>query len=123
MSKKARNSNRREAGDSLIELLAAVAIISIALTTFIVSLSTGAMGVRNSNRLTTANNLALSQLETVKGAEYDNTGSTYATISAPANYGVLLSAQVISPGLQQITVTISYDASTLVTLSDYKAER
>ncbi|HEY90164.1 MAG TPA: hypothetical protein G4N98_10650 [Thermoflexia bacterium] len=123
MSRESRRQNRRETGDSLIELLAAVAIISIALTTFIVALSTGALGVRHSNRLTTANNLALSQLETVKGLEYDNTGTTYAAISAPANYGVLLSTQVISPGLQQLTVTITYAADPLVTLSDYKVER
>lgn len=122
MSRELRCQNRRETGDSLIELLAAVAIISIALTTFIVALSTGAMGVRNSHRLTTANNLALSQLETVKGEEYA-AGGAYSTISAPANYVVLLNTQVISPGLQQITVTITYDADTLITVSDYKVER
>ena len=113
---------RHEAGDSLIELLVALAIISIALSVFVLSLSTGVMGVRNSNRLTTANNLALSQLETVKGADYD-AGGSYSTISTPANYGILLSTHVISSGLQQITVTISYNGADLVSVSNYKVNR
>ena len=106
MSQPTDTTTRREAGDSLIELLAAVAIISIALTTFIVSLSTGAMGVRHSNQMTQANNLALSQLETIKGASYD-AGGTYSMISTPNNYTLQLDTEVISSGLQQITVTVT----------------
>ena len=111
-----------EAGSSLVEILVAVAIIALTLTVLITALSTGALAVRNANRLTTANNLSASQLEVVKGADYDP-GGGYDIIPAPEGYSVLTSADVITTGLQQVTVTVSYEGETLMIISNHKVDR
>ncbi len=116
-----RQEARDEAGDSLIEILAAVAIISTALVVLIAALSTGAFGVRNAGWLTTATNLAANQLETIKAAPYDPTGA-YPLVSASPGYTVTISSQVIITGLQQVTVTVAYEGGAFV-VSNYKVER
>jgi Tfp pilus assembly protein PilV len=110
-----------ESGASLVEILVAVAIISSALTIFVAALSTGAFAVRTSNRLTTATNLASVQLETIKAAPYNPAG--YAAMSAPSNYAINISSSVIITGLQQVTVTVSYQGDSLVTVGNYKVNR
>jgi general secretion pathway protein I len=112
---------RGESGESLIELLIAVAIISMALVAFIVSLSTGAMGVGHTTRRTTALNLATSQLEMIKSAAYNSAG--YTPIAAPPGYTVQLAATEIAVGLQQVTTTVRYDGDVLVRISNYKVDR
>ena len=111
----------KESGDSLVEVLVAVAIISAALVILVASLSTGAFGVRTANRLTTATNLTSAQLESVKGAPYDAAGA-YPLVSAPPGYTVTVSTDVITTGLQIVTVTVSYEGGDL-TVSNYKVDR
>ncbi|MDY7079507.1 MAG: hypothetical protein SXV54_21600 [Chloroflexota bacterium] len=111
-----------QSGDSLVEILAAVAIISLTLATFVTALSTGAFGVRTADQLTTANNLAASQLETIKGANYDAAG-LYPLVAMPPSYAVVVSSNVIATGLQQVTVTVSYQGEVLALVSNYKVDR
>jgi prepilin-type N-terminal cleavage/methylation domain-containing protein len=106
-----------QSGDSLVEVLVAVAIISAALVILVASLSTGAFGVRAANRLTTATNLAAAQLETIKGAPYNPAG--YPSID-PSR--VVVNSQVITTGLQIVTVTVSCEGGDL-TVSNYKVDR
>jgi len=113
--------SRKQAGDSLIELLAALAIISMGLVVLIAALSTASFGVRTSNRLTTATNLAANQLEAIKAAPYDAAGA-YPLVGASPGYTVTISSQVIAGGLQQVTVTVTYDGGA-VTVSNYKVDR
>ncbi len=115
------DSRSQEAGDTLIEILAAVAIISMALVVLVSALSTGAFGVRNAGRLTTATNLAAGQLETIKAAPYDAAGA-YPLIGASPGYTVTISSRVVITGLQQVTVTVAYDGGAVV-VSNYKVER
>ena len=110
-----------QSGDSLVEVLVAVGIISAALVILVASLSTGAFGVRLSNQRTTATNLAAVQLESVKGAPYDPAGA-YPLIDASPGYTITLDSRVISPGLQAVTVTVTYDGGD-VTIGNYKADR
>jgi type II secretory pathway pseudopilin PulG len=117
---KVRN-RKSEAGASLVEILVAIGILALALVVFIAGLSTGSFAVRASNRLTTANNLAAAQLETIKGAVY-NAGGAYPLVAAPPGYAISLSSSVISTGLQQMTVTVSY-AGGAVVVSNYKVDR
>lgn len=112
---------RSEAGDSLVEVLVAVAIISMALVILVASLSTGAFGVRVSSQLTTATNLVTAQMETIKGAPYD-AGGAYPLVSAPSGFTVITSTSVISPGLQMVTVTIAYEGGEL-TVTNLKVDR
>jgi type II secretory pathway pseudopilin PulG len=111
-----------ERGTTLVEILVALAIIASTLTIFIVALSTGAFGVRTAERLTTANNLAASQLESIKGATYDAAG-VYAPIPAPPGYAIAVTSSEVVTGLQQITVTVSLQGETLTTVSNYKVNR
>lgn len=98
-----------------------MAIISMALVVLITALSTASFGVHTSNRLTTATNLAASQLETIKAAPYDAAGA-YPLISTSPGYTITISSQVIITGLQQVTVTVAYEGGTVV-MSNYKVER
>jgi type II secretory pathway pseudopilin PulG len=111
----------RESGATLVEILVAVAIIASALVIFIAALSTGAFAVRTSDRLTTATNLAASQLETIKAALYNPGG--YSTIAAPAGYTITTTSSELGAGLQQITVTVSFGGDQLVTVSNYRVNR
>jgi type II secretory pathway pseudopilin PulG len=106
----------------LIEVVVAMAIIAMALSVLITALSTGAFGVRTSNRLGRANNLAASQLETIKGSAYDAAGA-YPIVAYPPDYDVSLSHHIVSPGLQHITVSVAYQGETLAVVSNYKVDR
>ena len=115
-------------GDTLIEILVAIAIITVALTVFVTSLSTGAIGVGMARDLARANNLALSQLESVKAQTYAvpaycGDEGAYATIAAPAPFSVATAACELHPGLEVITVTVTLPGSTLVALSNYRIDR
>jgi len=112
----------REAGTTLIELLVALAIIVLAVAVFITGLSTGSMAVKATDQLTTANHLTAVQLETIKSATYD-AGGAYSLVSTPPGYAISLRSSEIKPGLQQVTVTVSYQGRPLTTISDYKVNR
>ncbi len=118
-------------GDTLVEILVAIAIITVALTVFVTSLSTGAFGVGVARDLTRANNLALSQLESIKAQPYATPAycgdvATYATIAAPASYAVAVETcelEGVDSGLEVVTVTVAHQGETLVTLSNYRIDR
>ena len=115
-------ASRSESGASLVEILVAVAIIAIVLVVFISALSTGSMGVGLATRRTTATNLAAIQLESIKAESYD-AGGAYGMVDRPTNYEIVLATSVITTGLQQVTVTVSYDGEALIELSNYKIDR
>jgi len=116
-----------EIGASLVEILVAAAIIASALVIFIAALSTGAFAVHTSKSLTTANNLAAAQLESIKAQPYTIPSScgatdTYARIAEPPGYAITVATCELSSGLEQITVTISYTGGSIV-MSNYKVDR
>lgn len=135
--KKSRPKVCDESGASLVELLAALGIIVSALVIFVTALSTGAFGVRATDQLTNATNLASSQLESIKASAYITgaTTSSYALIpSAPYSisysisyYSVTCPCFTPSPaddsGMQHITVTVSYQGTPLIVMSNYKVNR
>jgi hypothetical protein len=105
----------------------AVAIVALALTVFVAGLSTGAFAVRASNRLTTANNLAAVQLESIKAQTYAAPSScgaidTYAKIAEPPGYAITVATCQMSSKLEQVTVTVSYAGGSVV-VSNYKVDR
>ena len=111
-----------EEGASLVEILVAVGIISLALAILVGSLAVGALGVQTAHRLTTATNLAADQIEVIKHAAYDPTGA-YPTVSAPPGYTVTVTTAEIDTGLQQVTVTVSFQGETLAVVGNYKVDR
>lgn len=126
-----------ETGQSLVEELVAVAIVSLGLVILIAALSTGSMGVRTTTNRVTAENLARSQLELIKDAAYspDPTVGPYPTVSPMQGYTATVGVEywiapsgpftstVRNDGLQKLTVSVSGSKGALFQLEGYKADR
>ncbi len=112
-----------ERGESLVEILVAVAIMAIVLTAFLAALSTGTLSVGVVHERVTAENIARSQLEHVKHSGF-NDHYTPAAISHPG-YTAVISATTIYTytGLQLITVTVSHNGEPIFTIENYKVNR
>ena len=112
-----------ERGVGLVESLIAVAIVGIALVVFLAALSTGSMAVGTSKRNVTAENLARSQMEDVKGQTY---AASYSTMTEPEGYDITITVSDVNGRdqneIQKITVEVSYEGDA-VTVEDYKVDR
>ena len=110
----------------LVEALVAVAITASALVVFMGGLSTGSLVTTQADNLSTAHELARSQLEATKAAAYNPAPYTYPSVAAPATYGVSAVASSI-PGadadIELITVEVTRDGATVFTLEGYKVNR
>ncbi len=115
-----------ERGFGLVETLAAVAILGVAVVAFVIGLSTGSVTVREGNQELVAQSLAQTQLEYVKDYPYDPAATTYPTVDTPEGYSIGVEAGSISDtdtDIQRITVTISRDGEAILTVKDYKVNR
>jgi len=126
-----------EAGQSVVEELVALAIVSLGLVIVIAALSTGSKGVGTANDRVTAENLARSQLELIKDAAYspDPTVSPYPTVSPVQGYAAAVGVEYwIAPsgpftstvrddGLQKVTVSVSGGKGAVLELEGYKVDR
>lgn len=121
-----RNILRSENGSSLMEMLVAVSIVGIALGVFITALSTGSRSVSALNEATVAQQLAQRQIEQLKSAAYDSTGTSYTLVTAPSGYTIGLavnSAIYADNKIQKLTVTISHNAQQVLVVENYKGNR
>jgi Tfp pilus assembly protein PilV len=115
-----------QAGVGLVEALIGVAILAVTLVMLLAAISTGSRGVATTEERITAENLARSQLEYAKSEPYLAAPASYATVTPPAGYTVSAEATSIPEGdssIQKITVTVSRDGETLLTVEDYKVDR
>ena len=115
-----------ETGIALVESLVAVAVLGVAVVTFVVALSTGSLAVQESDQEVTVQSLARTQLEYTKGYPYDPDAITYPTVSAPAGYGISVAVTSVpdtDTDIQKITVDISRDGEAIMTIEDYKVNR
>lgn len=117
-----------ERGFGLVETLAAVAILGVAVVAFVGGLSSGAIAVREGNQELVAQSWAQTQLEYVKGYPYDSAATTYPTVGTPEGEGYSICVEVGSipdtdTDIQKITVTISRDEEDILTVEDYKVNR
>ena len=113
-------------GVGLVEVLVAVAILGVTLVVLLAAVSTGSIGVATTEERATAENLARSQLEYTKSLPYLAAPVSYATVTPPTGYTISADAASISGGdstIQQITVTVTRDGDTLMTIEDYKVNR
>lgn len=115
-------------GVALVEVLVAVAIIGIALVVLLSAVSTGSIGVAETEERVTAENLARSQLEYTKSQAYLAAPASYATVTPPSGYAVSAEAASIEDPetdgyIQKITVTVTREGETLLTVEDYKVDR
>ena len=121
-----RKMKQDETGIALVESLVAVAVLGVAVVTFVVALSTGSLAVQESDQEVTVQSLARTQLEYTKGYPYDPDAITYPTVSAPAGYGISVAVTSVpdtDTDIQKITVDISRDGETIMTIEDYKVNR
>jgi Tfp pilus assembly protein PilV len=114
-----------ERGSGLAESLISVAIAAIAITALVASLSTGSMAIQKSDERITAENLARSQMEDIKGQTYSSSGA-YSTITAPDGYTISIATSAIDSrdigDIQKVTVTVTYGTDSFI-LETYKANR
>jgi len=115
-----------ERGFGLVETLAAVAILGVAVVAFVIGLSTGSIAVREGNQELVAQSLAQTQLEYVKDYPYDSAATTYPTVHTPEGYSICVEVGSIpdtDTDIQKIMVTISRDEEDILTVEDYKVNR
>jgi Tfp pilus assembly protein PilV len=117
-------------GVGLVEVLVAVAIVGMTVVALLAALSTGSIGVATSDEQVTAANLARSQLEYTRSQPY---ADFYETVTPPAGYAVSVQTASVPdatsvPGadsttIQKITVTVTRNSETLLTVEDFKVDR
>jgi Tfp pilus assembly protein PilV len=120
-------------GLALVEVLVAVAILGMTLVALLAALSTGSIGVATTDEQVTAANLARSQLEYTRSQPYAEAPTAYGTVTPPAGYTVSVQADSVPeatsvPGadpsaIQKITVTVTRNGETLLTVEDFKVDR
>jgi prepilin-type N-terminal cleavage/methylation domain-containing protein len=101
---------KNEKGFTLIEVLVALAIVSLVVVAFLMAMGTAHKATFISNERTTAESLARSQMEYVKNQAY---AGTYLIIATPSNYEIVSPIAVLElqTGLQKITVTIQHQGN------------
>jgi Tfp pilus assembly protein PilV len=113
-------------GVGLVEVLVAVAIIGMTVVVLLAALSTGSIGVATTDEQVTAANLARSQLEYTRSQTYLQAPAAYATVPPPAGYAVSAEAASIpdaDTSIQKITVAVTRNGETLLTVEDFKVNR
>ena len=132
---------RGQKGQSLIEVLIALAILGIVAVTFLIALTTSSTAVIIADERTTAESLARSELEYVKNSPYNPSDTPTYSIDPTINitgYSLEITAMPLDPvtyseatvdtGLQKITVRV-YHSDTpnpddlVLTTSNYKVRR
>ena len=131
-----REVQKGQRGSSLIEVLIGVALLGLIIPAFLGAMALGSQATAVSQKRTTAESLARTQLEALKGYAYIDYSveghADYATINAPAGYSIDIDVVLINPdtheplagedrGLQEITVAIYHQAKYVFALSTYKA--
>jgi prepilin-type N-terminal cleavage/methylation domain-containing protein len=113
-------------GLGLAETLVAVAILGIAAVAFVTALSAGSIAVGEQSDEVVAQGLVQTQLESTKSYPYDSQATTYPAVDAPAGYTISVGVAPV-PGtdadIQKITVTVSREGLSLLTVADYKMNR
>jgi prepilin-type N-terminal cleavage/methylation domain-containing protein len=115
-----------EAGFGLVESLVALAILGTALVVFLGGMSTGLLSTSQSDRLSTAHELARSQLEFTKADAYQPAPHTYTSVAAPSGYAVSAEASSVSGGdgdIELITVQVTKNSTIAYSLEGYKVNR
>jgi prepilin-type N-terminal cleavage/methylation domain-containing protein len=123
--KKTFTSRPRQPGFTLVESLVAIAILGVSAATFISSLSSGSLAVRTLDEQVTTQQLLQTQMEVIKAAAYDSTGTSYNKISIPNDYTLNIAVTQINSGshIQKITLCVNHAGSPIGTLENYKVDR
>ena len=121
----------KESGVGLIETLVALALLGIIAASFLGGLATASRAAFTADERATAECLARSQVEYVKGLNYVYDATEYSPAPIPSgedysNYPVTIGAEPVhnpDEGIQKITVTIEHHDKEVFTLESYKVKR
>jgi len=122
---------RREAGITLLETVIALVIIGVVSVSFLNGLTATSKSVFLTDKRSTAESLAQSQMEWVKNASYSYNATSYSAAPVPdgrdyLQYSATVFAEPLhtpDDGIQKITVTIQRSGDNLFTLEGYKVDR
>ena len=136
---------KEEKGFTLISVVVAIALLGLVAVLFATGISTATKAVYLDDERATAEGLAKSQIESIKNQAYidysESDHDTYSAISTPSGYSIELDVVPFDPdtrtpyidqgggvydndkGIQEITVTIEHNDSTILTLENYKLSR
>jgi prepilin-type N-terminal cleavage/methylation domain-containing protein len=121
-----RRAFRNEKGLTLVESLITVAIVGVVAVAFVTALSTGSLAVSESDEAVTAQSLARTQMEYIKGYPYDPDATTYPTVNATDDYSIAVSVAAVPDtdnNIQKVTADISRGGQVLLTVAEYKVNR
>ena len=119
-------------GYTLIEVLVALAILGIVGVALFGGMTTATLATPIAQEHSTAQDIAESQMEYIRGQPYDNLNDPpqYDLLpDVPEGYRVILSASRLDPegdgpedddGLQKIVLTVKHGEKTVTTLEAYK---
>jgi len=125
-------------GQTLIEVLIAIALLGMIAVPFLTALSTSSRGLIVADERTTAESLVRSEMEYVKNCDYNSTGFSYeipptanntpwggfhALDSRYAGYSVNVTGVPIDLYIQNITVRVYHGNESVLTTSTYKIAR
>lgn len=115
-----------EAGVTLIEAAVAVLLLGGGILTMVLCMSGGAFAVQANDQEVTAQGLARTQLEYIKEYPYDAEATTYPTITAPEGYEITVTVEEVpdtTESIQKITVEVTRNDISVLTVEDYKVDR
>lgn len=122
---------RCEAGTTLLEVVVALAILSLVAVAFLGGLVTTSKATFIVDERATALSLAQSQMEWAQNSSYTNNATGYSPAPIPggsdySNYSVNLTAQPLhdpDDGIQKLTVIVNHSGKQIITIEGYKVDR
>ncbi len=111
-------------GIGLIETMIAILLLGMVALAFLSGISTASIAILLSDERSTAQSLALSQMEYVKNCTYNNTAPIpYEQTGDYLGYNFSVNVTPLDDGIQKIIITITHDDKEVLTLEDYKVDR
>jgi prepilin-type N-terminal cleavage/methylation domain-containing protein len=120
---------RCQRGDTLAEVLVAVAILGVIAVAFLSAMVTAYHGVIMADQKTMAESLTRTELEHVRNSSYPIGDSSRSTVG----YDVAVDAEYIDPatyvgtvdplGMQRITITVSHQGEVVLVTESTKVNR
>ena len=130
-SKKMRSLARSEQGFAMVEILVALALIGIAGVCFLTALTTVSKSTIIADKHSTADSLAVSQMEYILSQSYDDTNNPpqYALLpDIPGSWSANVTAERLDPesdgldddGIQEISVIVDYSGKQITAITSRK---